>query len=74
MAGARVCGNVCESAQAAVEAGCDFVLVCNEADAADLQEGQAGVLAKVVSDWNAMDADCRKILKDFLGTAIAAVN
>jgi len=35
MAGARVCGNVCESAQAAVEAGCDFVLVCNEADAAD---------------------------------------
>jgi beta-N-acetylhexosaminidase len=35
MAGARVAGNVVESAQAALSAGCDFVLVCNDEAAAD---------------------------------------
>jgi beta-N-acetylhexosaminidase len=35
MAGARVAGGVLDSAQAAIEAGCDFVLVCNDAAAAD---------------------------------------
>ncbi|MCS6944716.1 MAG: beta-N-acetylhexosaminidase [Sutterellaceae bacterium] len=35
MAGARVVGGVLESAEAALEAGCDFVLVCNDAAATD---------------------------------------
>ena len=35
MEGARVCGNAAESAQAAIEAGCDFVIVCNSGAAAD---------------------------------------
>ncbi len=35
MEGARVCGDVTQSAQAAIDAGCDFVLVCNDASAAD---------------------------------------
>lgn len=35
MEGARVCGSVTQSAQAAIDAGCDFVLVCNDAPAAD---------------------------------------
>ncbi|MCU0940421.1 MAG: beta-N-acetylhexosaminidase [Burkholderiaceae bacterium] len=34
MEGARVCGTAAESAQAAIDAGCDFVIVCN-AEAAD---------------------------------------
>jgi beta-N-acetylhexosaminidase len=34
MEGARVCGGAAESAQAAIDAGCDFVIVC-EAAAAD---------------------------------------
>ena len=35
MEGARVCGSVENCAQVAVEAGCDFVLVCNDPAAAD---------------------------------------
>lgn len=35
MQGARVCGDVTQSAQAAIDAGCDFVLVCNDPLAAD---------------------------------------
>jgi len=35
MEGARVCGSVTQSAQAAIDAGCDFVLVCNDPEAAD---------------------------------------
>lgn len=35
MEGARVCGDVTECAQAAIEAGCDFILVCNDSVAAD---------------------------------------
>jgi beta-N-acetylhexosaminidase len=35
MEGARVCGGVAESAQAAIDAGCDFVIACNDGGAAD---------------------------------------
>lgn len=35
MEGARVCGDVTQCAQAAISAGCDFVLVCNDSAAAD---------------------------------------
>jgi beta-N-acetylhexosaminidase len=35
MEGARVCGSVENCAQVAIEAGCDFVLVCNDPAAAD---------------------------------------
>lgn len=35
MEGARVCGTVTQCAQAAIEAGCDFILVCNDPAAAD---------------------------------------
>jgi beta-N-acetylhexosaminidase len=35
MEGARVCGSVEDCAQAAIGAGCDFVLVCNDPAAAD---------------------------------------
>lgn len=35
MEGARVAGDIVHSAQAALDAGCDFVVVCNDADAAE---------------------------------------
>jgi beta-N-acetylhexosaminidase len=35
MEGARVCGSVADSAQVAIDGGCDFVLVCNDRAAAD---------------------------------------
>ena len=48
MAGARVAGGVTDSAQAALDAGCDFILVCNDAGAA------SQVLDRV--QWKATDA------------------
>lgn len=42
MKGARVAGGVIESAQAALEAGCDFILICND----------AGAVSKVLDDVN----------------------
>ncbi len=47
MEGARVAGSVAQSAQAAIDAGCDFVLVCNDGGAAD------EVLAALA--WNSSD-------------------
>jgi len=35
MEGARVCGDLAASGQAAIDAGCDFVIVCNSGEAAD---------------------------------------
>ena len=35
MAGARACGSVVESGQAAIDAGCDFLIVCNAGSDAD---------------------------------------
>ena len=40
MAGARVAGDVVAAAHAALAAGCDFVLVCNDSAAADQVLGQ----------------------------------
>ena len=56
MAGARVAGDMTQRAQAALEAGCDVVLVCNDPEGAELvlDQWRPAILPQLAARWQLM--------------------